>query len=97
MHDYHKSTILNNEENEVMRHLHEAQKIFNELSANDPQNPYDSYNFEHYIDAAKNAVILRGARRLDPEHLLPKKTHHEVKAYQILQGVGLEMKREGNQ
>lgn len=69
----YKSKILTNEENEVMWHLSEAQKIFSQCCTDEPQDPADMYNFGHYLDAARNAVIMRGARRLDPEHLIPVK------------------------
>lgn len=60
-------------ENEVMEHLRKAQELFDELCVLEPQDPSDSYNFGHYVDAAKNAVVIRGARRMDPDNLLPKR------------------------
>lgn len=60
-------------ENEVLSHLKRAQELFDELCANEPQDPADTYNFGHYVDAAVNAVIIRGARRIDPANLMPKK------------------------
>ena len=68
-----KISFLTSEENEIMYHLKSATELFTKISTEDPQSPTDGYNFGHYIDAAINAVILRGARRMDPEHLLPKK------------------------
>ena len=57
-----------------MEHLLQAQAIFDEICLESPQDVIDSFNFGHYIDAARQAVILRGARRLDPENLLNKKS-----------------------
>lgn len=64
--------FLNVKENECLSHLNAALEIFAELCSQDPQHPSDTYNFGHYVDAARHAVIMRGARRLDPENLLPK-------------------------
>jgi len=65
--------FLTPEENSCLYHLKEAQRIFNDVCEEDPQSPTDSYNFGHYVDAAVDAVIIRGARRIDPENLLAKK------------------------
>lgn len=66
--------FLTEKENECMEHLLQAQSIFDEICVESPQDATDSFNFGHYIDAARQAVILRGARRLDPENLLNKKS-----------------------
>lgn len=60
-------------ENEVLTHLKTAQELFDHLCAGEPQDSSDTYNFGHYVDAAITAVIIRGARRMDPENLLSKK------------------------
>lgn len=67
---FNKISFLTDDENEVMYHLVAATAMFEKLCEKDPQNPSDSYNFGHYVDAAKNAVIMRGARRMDPENLI---------------------------
>lgn len=64
--------FLTDAENEIYECLNKATEMFDQLCADDPQHPADSYNFGHYIDAAKNAVLIRGARRIDPDHLMPK-------------------------
>lgn len=66
--------FLTEKENECMEYLLQAQAIFDEICLESPQDATDSFNFGHYIDAARQAVILRGARRLDPENLLNKKS-----------------------
>ena len=60
-------------ENIIYNKLKECVDMFDEISKEDPQDPADTYNFGHYIDAAISAVILRGARRMDAENLLNKK------------------------
>lgn len=72
MAEFKKISFLNEKENLILRYLVEAQRMFDELSVEDPQHPMDSFNFGHYVDAAKNAVVLRGARRIDPVALMPK-------------------------
>lgn len=72
MTEFKKISFLNEKENLILRYLVEAQRMFDELSVEDPQHPMDSFNFGHYVDAAKNAVVLRGARRIDPVALMPK-------------------------
>lgn len=62
--------FLTAEENLCMEYLLQAQDLFDKICANDPQNGADSYNFGHYVDAARNAILVRGCRRLDPENLL---------------------------
>lgn len=79
--EFHPISFLTKQENEVMEHLVAAMELFDQLSVNDPQNPLDTFNFGHYIDAAKSAVILRGARRADPENLLPKRNKPERKTF----------------
>lgn len=68
-----KISFLSSEENACIQLLISAQKLFNRISNEDPQDPSDTYNFGHYLTAARNAVIIRGARRLDPVNLLPKR------------------------
>ena len=68
-----KVNFLTEKENIIMRYLDEAQKLFDEVSLEDPQNSLDSFNFGHYVDAARGAVILRGARRIDPDALMPNR------------------------
>lgn len=76
MAEFKKISFLNEKENLILRYLVEAQRMFDELSVEDPQHPMDSFNFGHYVDAAKNAVVLRGARRIDPVALMPKHESH---------------------
>lgn len=68
-------SFLTEDENNIMEHLNVAMSMYDELCAKDPQSPLDTFNFGHYIEAARNAVLLRGARRMDPDHLMP--THDE--------------------
>ncbi|WP_300944097.1 hypothetical protein [uncultured Duncaniella sp.] len=65
-------SFLTAEENACLAALARAQKLFDTICAEQPQVATDSYNFGHYIDAARNSVIMRGARRMDPDTLLPK-------------------------
>lgn len=67
---YRPVSFLTEAENRVMFHLIAATELFEAVCEKDPQDPSDTYNFGHYIDAAKNAVIMRGARRMDPETLI---------------------------
>lgn len=69
--------FLTDKENKCFELLLQAQDLFDEICKTDPQSPTDSYNFGHYLDAARNAVITRGARRMDPENLLKKHTSEE--------------------
>lgn len=68
--NFRSISFLTKDENQVMYHLIKATELFDQLCEKDPQSPTDDYNFGHYVDAAKNAVILRGARRMDPETLI---------------------------
>lgn len=65
-------------ENRCIRLINEAQELFDTLCEQDPQSPVDSFNFGHYADAARNAILVRGARRMDPENLLPKKKDRDM-------------------
>lgn len=69
---FQRINFLTEKENDVMYHLFEALRIFTEITEVDQQSTHDLFDFGHYIDAANNAVLLRGARRMDPEHLLQK-------------------------
>lgn len=71
---FNKIRFLTEQENDVMYHLYEAMRIFTEISEVDQQSTHDLFDFGHYIDAAKNAVLLRGARRMDPDNLIVKRT-----------------------
>lgn len=64
--------FLTPKENECMELLLQAQDIFDEICGESPQSSTDSYNFGHYLDAARSSILVRGARRLDPENLLVK-------------------------
>jgi len=64
--------FLTPEENECLESLLRAQDLFDTICQDDPQNPTDSYNFGHYVDAARNAILVRGARRMDPQNLLKR-------------------------
>lgn len=64
--------FLTPKENVIYNKLKECVSMFDEISTEDPQDPADTYNFGHYIDAAISAVLLRGARRMDIENLLNK-------------------------
>lgn len=70
MSDHVEFNFLTPMENSVLYHLIEAERIFNELNMQDQQDASDVYNFGHYVDAAKNVVMIRAVRRLDPEHLI---------------------------
>lgn len=63
--------FLDSDENVCYNMLCQAAELFERICADNPQDPHDTYNFGHYIDAAKGAIILRGARRLAPDVLLP--------------------------
>lgn len=76
-----KVSFLTDSENACIQLLNEAQKLFNKISDNDPQDPSDTYNFGHYLAAARNAVIIRGARRLDPDNLMPKRKERPAITY----------------
>lgn len=65
-------TFLTPDENECMELLLQAQDLFDKMCLESPQSPTDSYNFGHYLDAARSAILLRGARRLDQDNLLTK-------------------------
>lgn len=67
---YRPVSFLTEAENRVMFHLIAAMDLFEMICEKDPQDPSDTYNFGHYLDAAKSAVIMRGARRMDPETLI---------------------------
>lgn len=71
--NYTPINFLTDPENMVMQHLLQAADLFDEICHQEPQDPADTFNFGHYIDAAKSAVILRGARRIDPNVLLKPK------------------------
>lgn len=64
--------FLTPQENECMELLLKAQDIFDKICDDSPQSPTDSYNFGHYLDAARSAILVRGARRLDADNLLVK-------------------------
>lgn len=64
--------FLTTEENMCMEYLLMAQDIFDKICSDSPQNPGDSYNFGHYVDAARNAILVRGCRRMDPENLMKR-------------------------
>lgn len=64
--------FLTEQENECLELLLQAQDIFDKICEESPQSPTDSYNFGHYLDAARSAILLRGARRLDEDNLLSK-------------------------
>lgn len=61
--------FLTEKENNVLYHLERAQQLFDQLAVDEPQVSTDSFNFGHYIDAARTSVIIRGARRLDESYL----------------------------
>lgn len=65
-------SFLTPEENQCFECLLQAQDLFDKICENSPQSPTDSYNFGHYLDAARSAILLRGARRLDSVNLLTK-------------------------
>lgn len=60
-------------ENRCLGLVNEAQSLFDQICEEDPQSASDSFNFGHYIDAARDAILIRGARRMDPANLLPPK------------------------
>ena len=65
-------SFLTNAENRVMQHLVDAYKEFYEITMNDQQSAMDLVNFGHYLHAAQSALLVRGARRLDPDNLLKR-------------------------
>lgn len=74
-----KISFLTDKENEVMQHLVSAYMIFEEIVNADQQCTSDLFDFGHYLDAAQNSILVRGARRLDPDLLLGKDEHRDVK------------------
>lgn len=70
-----KISFLTEKENQVMQHLVQAYNIFSEITEEDQQATNDLFDFGHYLDAAQNALLVRGARRMDPDNLLAKKTN----------------------
>lgn len=62
--------FLTAKENLCMEYLLQAQDLFDQICGEDPQSSADSYNFGHYVDAARNSILIRGARRGDPDNLL---------------------------
>lgn len=64
--------FLTDQENQCLELLLQAQEIFDTICMESPQSSADTYNFGHYVEAARTAVLLRGARRMDPENLLKK-------------------------
>lgn len=62
--------FLNNAENRVMQHLVAAYKEFHAITMDDQQSAMDLVNFGHYLHAAQQALLVRGARRLDVDNLL---------------------------
>ncbi|MCM1230218.1 MAG: hypothetical protein NC489_08795 [Ruminococcus flavefaciens] len=78
--------FLTASENECMELLVQAQDLFDAICKQDPQNSTDAYNFGHYVDAARTAILARGARRMDPENLLVKHSPNEstTKAFDAL-------------
>ena len=69
--------FLTPEENQCLEYLLLAQDLFDKICEENPQFGADTFNFGHYCDAARNAFIIRGARRADPENLLKKRTVQE--------------------
>ncbi|MCM1531861.1 MAG: hypothetical protein NC114_06275 [Ruminococcus flavefaciens] len=69
--------FLTPQENECLELLVQAQDMFDAICKQDPQNSTDAYNFGHYVDAARTAVLVRGARRMDSENLLVKHSPNE--------------------
>lgn len=84
--DGHKVSFLTDQENECLACLSKAQKLFDAICVEDMQVSTDSYNFGHYIDAARNSVIMRGARRMDPDTLIPKQTRSPSIMHAALEG-----------
>ena len=78
------SKILTPLENECLTYLEKAQELFNRIVSEDPQDSGDGYNFGHYVDAARNAVIIRGARRADPDNLIRQPKHVDTVIDKIL-------------
>lgn len=57
-------------ENRIMQHLVAAYQEFYELTMDDQQATMDFVDFGHYLAAAQNTLLTRGARRMDPENLI---------------------------
>lgn len=64
--------FLTDRENQCLELLLQAQEIFDEICMESPQSSADTYNFGHYVEAARTAILLRGARRIDHDNLLKK-------------------------
>lgn len=62
--------FLNNAENRVMQHLVAAYKEFYDITMKDQQHTLDMVDFGHYLSAAQHTLLIRGARRMDPDNLL---------------------------
>lgn len=65
-------SFLTPKENEVMQHLVNAYNAFAELTLEDQQATNDLFDFGHYMNAAQSVLLVRGARRMDPDNLLKK-------------------------
>ena len=72
--------FLSAKENECLELLLSAQDLFDEICSEYPQASSDTYNFGHYMDAARNAILMRGARRIDTENLLVRHRPDPVRA-----------------
>lgn len=72
--------FLSAKENECLELLLSAQDLFDEICSEYPQASSDTYNFGHYMDAARNAILMRGARRIDTENLLIRHRPDPVRA-----------------
>lgn len=72
--------FLTSKENECLELLLSAQDLFDEICSEYPQASSDTYNFGHYMDAARNAILMRGARRIDTENLLIRHRPDPVRA-----------------
>lgn len=67
--------FLTPDENQCYELLLQAQDLFDKICEDSPQSSTDAYNFGHYLDAARQSILIRGVRRQDPDNLL---TRHRI-------------------
>lgn len=68
--------MLNQKESEIMQLLTTVWNAFVELDSSDPQKPFDASDFGRYIRQAQQLLLVRSARREDPNTLLHNITPH---------------------
>lgn len=64
--------FLTEDENQCFELLLQAQDLFDKICDETASSPTDAYNFGHYLDAARYAILVHGVRRFDPDNLLTR-------------------------